>query len=296
MGNFDGVHLGHQSVLALAHAAAAELGAPFGVVTFEPHPRELLRAGRAGLPADDRRRAGAAAAEARGRGALRAAVRRGAGGARPRRRSRARCWPAGSGCGTWWWGRTSASARGGRGTPRRSGRWGRRAGFGVTVAPLVSDGRGRLFLDRDPRGAGGRAAGGGGAHPRALAPDRGRGRARREARAGARVSHREHGLDGPAPAAVRGLCGAGRRAERAARGRYARGRVDRGAADLRRERGEPRGPSLRLRRRSLRRGAVGGAGGLPAAGAEVRRGRSRWWRRCGSTRRRRGPGWRAPTP
>ena len=39
MGNFDGVHLGHQSVLALAHAAAAELDAPFGVVTFEPHPR-----------------------------------------------------------------------------------------------------------------------------------------------------------------------------------------------------------------------------------------------------------------
>ena len=39
MGNFDGVHLGHQAVLALAHAAAAETGAPFGVVTFEPHPR-----------------------------------------------------------------------------------------------------------------------------------------------------------------------------------------------------------------------------------------------------------------
>jgi len=39
MGNFDGVHLGHQSVLALAHAAAAEIDAPFGVVTFEPHPR-----------------------------------------------------------------------------------------------------------------------------------------------------------------------------------------------------------------------------------------------------------------
>jgi riboflavin kinase/FMN adenylyltransferase len=35
MGNFDGVHLGHQSVLALAHAAAAELDAPFGVVSFE---------------------------------------------------------------------------------------------------------------------------------------------------------------------------------------------------------------------------------------------------------------------
>ncbi|HVH02924.1 MAG TPA: bifunctional riboflavin kinase/FAD synthetase [Amaricoccus sp.] len=42
MGNFDGVHLGHQSVLALAHAAAAELDAPLGVVTFEPHPRSFF--------------------------------------------------------------------------------------------------------------------------------------------------------------------------------------------------------------------------------------------------------------
>ncbi|MFO1142419.1 MAG: bifunctional riboflavin kinase/FAD synthetase [Amaricoccus sp.] len=45
MGNFDGVHLGHQSVLALAHAAAAELAAPFGVVTFEPHPRSFFAPG-----------------------------------------------------------------------------------------------------------------------------------------------------------------------------------------------------------------------------------------------------------
>jgi riboflavin kinase/FMN adenylyltransferase len=44
MGNFDGVHLGHQSVLALAHAAAAEHAAPFGVVTFEPHPRAYFAA------------------------------------------------------------------------------------------------------------------------------------------------------------------------------------------------------------------------------------------------------------
>jgi riboflavin kinase / FMN adenylyltransferase len=40
IGNFDGVHLGHQSVLALARAAAAEIGAAYGVVTFEPHPRQ----------------------------------------------------------------------------------------------------------------------------------------------------------------------------------------------------------------------------------------------------------------
>ncbi len=45
IGNFDGVHLGHQSVLALARAAAAERRAPFGVVTFEPHPRAFFRPG-----------------------------------------------------------------------------------------------------------------------------------------------------------------------------------------------------------------------------------------------------------
>jgi len=37
IGNFDGVHLGHQSVIDLARAAAPE--APLGVMTFEPHPR-----------------------------------------------------------------------------------------------------------------------------------------------------------------------------------------------------------------------------------------------------------------
>lgn len=42
IGNFDGVHLGHQSVLAIARAAAAECRAPFGVVTFEPHPRAFF--------------------------------------------------------------------------------------------------------------------------------------------------------------------------------------------------------------------------------------------------------------
>jgi riboflavin kinase / FMN adenylyltransferase len=42
IGNFDGVHLGHQSVLAIARAAAARHDAPFGVVTFEPHPRRFF--------------------------------------------------------------------------------------------------------------------------------------------------------------------------------------------------------------------------------------------------------------
>ncbi len=40
IGNFDGVHLGHQSVIDLAKDDGG--GAPLGVVTFEPHPREFF--------------------------------------------------------------------------------------------------------------------------------------------------------------------------------------------------------------------------------------------------------------
>jgi len=42
IGNFDGVHLGHQAVLDVARQAAAETGAPLGVLTFEPHPRQFF--------------------------------------------------------------------------------------------------------------------------------------------------------------------------------------------------------------------------------------------------------------
>jgi riboflavin kinase/FMN adenylyltransferase len=45
MGNFDGVHRGHQQVIALAAKAAGELGAPLGVITFDPHPRVYFRPG-----------------------------------------------------------------------------------------------------------------------------------------------------------------------------------------------------------------------------------------------------------
>jgi riboflavin kinase / FMN adenylyltransferase len=38
-GEFDGVHKGHQAVIALAREAASELSAPLGVISFEPHPR-----------------------------------------------------------------------------------------------------------------------------------------------------------------------------------------------------------------------------------------------------------------
>jgi riboflavin kinase/FMN adenylyltransferase len=42
LGNFDGVHRGHQAVIAAARRAAAERGAALGVVTFRPHPREFF--------------------------------------------------------------------------------------------------------------------------------------------------------------------------------------------------------------------------------------------------------------
>ncbi|NRR30117.1 bifunctional riboflavin kinase/FAD synthetase [Oxalobacteraceae bacterium] len=47
IGNFDGVHLGHQALLARVRGAAAGLGLEAAVMTFEPHPREFF-AQRAG--------------------------------------------------------------------------------------------------------------------------------------------------------------------------------------------------------------------------------------------------------
>lgn len=42
IGNFDGVHLGHQALLARVRAAADKLGLEAAVMTFEPHPREFF--------------------------------------------------------------------------------------------------------------------------------------------------------------------------------------------------------------------------------------------------------------
>ncbi len=45
IGNFDGVHLGHREVIAAAREAAGRMDAPTAVLTFEPHPRGVLRPG-----------------------------------------------------------------------------------------------------------------------------------------------------------------------------------------------------------------------------------------------------------
>lgn len=42
LGNFDGVHLGHQAVIKAAKDIGQVLTLPVGVMTFEPHPRTVL--------------------------------------------------------------------------------------------------------------------------------------------------------------------------------------------------------------------------------------------------------------
>ncbi|MBM86040.1 MAG: riboflavin biosynthesis protein RibF [Rhodospirillaceae bacterium] len=47
VGNFDGVHLGHQTVVEEAGRVARGLNVPLSVLTFEPHPRTLFQQGAA---------------------------------------------------------------------------------------------------------------------------------------------------------------------------------------------------------------------------------------------------------
>jgi riboflavin kinase/FMN adenylyltransferase len=45
VGVFDGVHRGHQLIISRAERTATELSLPFVVVTFDPHPDEVVRPG-----------------------------------------------------------------------------------------------------------------------------------------------------------------------------------------------------------------------------------------------------------
>src|SRR5574343_1723594 len=42
IGNFDGVHRGHQAMIALLNGEAAQRGVPSCALTFEPHPRDYF--------------------------------------------------------------------------------------------------------------------------------------------------------------------------------------------------------------------------------------------------------------
>jgi riboflavin kinase / FMN adenylyltransferase len=50
VGNFDGVHRGHQRLLARARARASAAGVPALAITFDPHPVALLRPEAAPVP------------------------------------------------------------------------------------------------------------------------------------------------------------------------------------------------------------------------------------------------------
>jgi riboflavin kinase/FMN adenylyltransferase len=43
LGNFDGVHAGHQAVIASARAVAESINVALGVAVFEPHPRRFFK-------------------------------------------------------------------------------------------------------------------------------------------------------------------------------------------------------------------------------------------------------------
>jgi riboflavin kinase / FMN adenylyltransferase len=45
IGVFDGVHRGHQALIGRALSRARELGLPLVLVTFDPHPSEVVRPG-----------------------------------------------------------------------------------------------------------------------------------------------------------------------------------------------------------------------------------------------------------
>jgi riboflavin kinase/FMN adenylyltransferase len=45
LGNFDGIHIGHQQLILRAKELAAVTGVPASVLTFDPHPRQVLGRG-----------------------------------------------------------------------------------------------------------------------------------------------------------------------------------------------------------------------------------------------------------
>ena len=55
IGNFDGVHRGHQAMLALLQNEARHRGLPSCVMTFEPHPRDFFAAKSGRLESAPRR-------------------------------------------------------------------------------------------------------------------------------------------------------------------------------------------------------------------------------------------------
>lgn len=54
LGNFDGVHLGHQALISLAESTARAQGLQFTLITFWPHPRSVLPGHKSHMPLTSR--------------------------------------------------------------------------------------------------------------------------------------------------------------------------------------------------------------------------------------------------
>ena len=74
IGVFDGVHRGHQRIITRTADIATGLGLPLVVITFDPHPAEVIRPGTHPVAAVHRRPAGGAAGRAGRRRGLHHAV------------------------------------------------------------------------------------------------------------------------------------------------------------------------------------------------------------------------------
>ena len=80
LGNFDGVHRGHQAVIASARDAAADArGVALGAAVFEPHPRRFFQPDAPPFRLQSTRQRARALGERRRAGSVRDRLRRGAG-------------------------------------------------------------------------------------------------------------------------------------------------------------------------------------------------------------------------
>lgn len=144
MGSFDGVHRGHQQVIALAARAAGELKAPLGVITFDPHPRVYFRPDEPAfrLMKPDQQ---ARALEALGVDVLYVLPLDAELANMTDREFAAEVLHAGIGARHVAVGFDNSFGKGRTGTPETMRAYGREMGFSVSVAAAVGDGEGQKF-------------------------------------------------------------------------------------------------------------------------------------------------------
>jgi len=152
MGNFDGVHRGHQRVIALAAKAAGQIKAPLGVITFDPHPRVYFRPNEPAfhLMKPDQQ---ARALEALGVDVLYVLPLEAELAEMTDREFATRVLHEGLGARHVAVGFDNSFGKDRTGSPETMGAYGRELGFGVSVAEAVEDGSGEKFSSTGVREA-----------------------------------------------------------------------------------------------------------------------------------------------